>query len=58
MWLLLAVMGVIIPTIISIYVEMPLQRVTRNFLNSNVLTRFQKPKTASTASNETVLSNS
>jgi len=58
MWLLLAVLGVIIPTIISTYVEMPLQRVTRNFLNNSLLTRFQKPKAASPEINEIVLNNS
>jgi len=57
-WILLAVLGVIIPTIISTYVEMPLQRVTRNFLNNVLLSRFQKPKTASPVTNDAVLNNS
>ncbi len=58
MWLLLAVLGVIIPTIISTYVEMPLQSLTRNLLNNILLKRFEKPKTASPTSSETALNNS
>jgi hypothetical protein len=61
MWLLLGVIGVIIPMIISHYVEMLLQNVTRKFLNKTLLTKFLS-KTSSTqmtkeVSKDTVLSN-
>ena len=57
MWLLLVTLGVIIPTIISTYIEMPLQRVTRNFLNRTLLTKFKGTNPAPQITKETVLNN-
>ncbi|RZA06433.1 MAG: acyltransferase [Moraxellaceae bacterium] len=42
LWLLLGVAGVVIPMIISHYVEMPLQSITRKFLNKNLLSKFSR----------------
>lgn len=57
LWLALGVLGVIIPMIISVYIEMPLQRVTRNLLNTTVLNKFKKVKSAPHAVKETASNN-
>ncbi|RYY03423.1 MAG: acyltransferase [Gammaproteobacteria bacterium] len=44
LWLLLTGFAIVIPMIISVYIEMPLQRITRNFLTINLLSKFQKPQ--------------
>ena len=58
LWLVLAAVGIIVPMIISVYVEMPLQRVTRNFLTNTLLPKFQKPKPDSQVPTNTALNNS
>lgn len=57
LWLVLGAIGVIIPMIISHYIEMPLQRVTRNLLNSTLLSKFTPTKPAPQIPKETALSN-
>ncbi|RYY73213.1 MAG: acyltransferase [Gammaproteobacteria bacterium] len=55
LWLFLGVMGAAIPIIISMYIEMPLQRVTRNFLTNTLLPKFQRKQSTAPIVSETAL---